>query len=119
MDAWGQLIHGTPKHENSPILAEAVAAAIEPSSVPMGEAIVLRFEPLPEWPVDERLWRVLVTRPPNDEVHEAEWTIGASEAGDILVEIATNRLPLDVEFHVWVRTPSGDVLFAPFLLYPY
>jgi hypothetical protein len=120
MDTWGQLIHGTPKHENSPILAEAVAAAgIEPSPAPMGEPILLRFDPLPEWPSDERLWRIVVTRPPHDEVLEAEWTVGGSDAGDILVEIATNRLPLDEELHVWVRTPSGDLLFAPFLLYPY
>jgi len=120
IDAWGNLIHGTPKRENSPILSEAVAAeGIGPTPAPMGEPIVLRFDPLPEWPTDRELWRVVVTRPPHDEVLEADWTIALSEDGDILIEIATNWLPLNEELHVWVRTPSGDLLFAPSLLYPY
>ena len=120
MDAWAQLIHGTPKHENSPILSEAVAAqGIEPTSVPMGEPILLRFDPLPEWPADPGLWYVLVTRPPVDETLDADWTLDTMESGDLAVEIDVRGLPLDEPIHVWVRTPSGDVLFAPFLLYPY
>jgi len=120
MDAWAQLVHGTPKYENSPILSESVAPLdVEPTVRPMGEPIVLRFDPLPEWPINERLWRVLVTRPPTDEILEAEWTINPAADGATLVVIAVNRLPLDEEIHVWVRTPSGDVLFAPFTLYPY
>ena len=63
--------------------------------------------------------RVVVTRPPQDEVLEAEWTLGEDDDGSVVVEVAANRLPLNVEIHVWVRTPSGDLLFAPFLLYPY
>jgi len=120
MDAWGNLIHGTPKHENSPVFAEAVAAEdIGPTSAPMGEPILVRFDPLPEWPADERMWRVVVTRPPLDEVLEAEWSLIEADDGAILVEVAVNRLPLNEEIHIWARTPSGDVLFAPFLFYPY
>ena len=119
-DGWANLIHGTPKHENSPILSDAVAAqGFRVTRHPMGEQIVLRFDPLPEWPADKRLWRVLVTRPPWDEILEADWSIGVGEDGDLLVEIAVNGLPLDQEIHAWVRTPSGDLLFAPFKLYPY
>jgi len=119
-DAWGDLIHGTPKHENSPVLSEAVAAqGLEATRHPMGEPIHLWFDPLPEWPADVALWRILVTRPPSDEILETDWSLSVAEAGDVLLEIAVNWLPLDEEIHVWVRTPSGDLLFAPFLLYPY
>jgi len=120
MDAWGQLIRGTPKYENSPILADAVSShGIEPTSHPMGEPILLRLDPLPEWPADDRLWRIVVTRPPNDQILDAEWSIGNAQDGALVAELDASRLPLDEEFHVWVRTPSGDLLFAPFLLDPY
>ena len=120
MDAWAQLIHGTPKHENSPILAAAVEAqGIEPTAHPMGEPIVLRFDPLPEWPADAHLWRVVVTKPPADEIIEAEWSLVVGDDGDLRLELAIHRLPLDQDIHVWVRTPSGDLLFAPLVLYPY
>ncbi|MFC2078130.1 Ig-like domain-containing protein, partial [Candidatus Bipolaricaulota bacterium] len=120
MDAWGNLIHGTPKHENSPILSEAVASqGLEAIRHPMGEPILLRFDPLPEWPTDRALWHVLVTGPPADEILEAEWTISLAEDGTILIEIVPNRLPLNEEIYVWARTPSGDLLFVPYLLYPY
>ena len=62
---------------------------------------------------------MLVTGPPTDEILEAEWVISPAADGTTLVVIAVNRLPLNQEVHVWVRTPSGDVLFAPFTLYPY
>ncbi len=120
IDARGDLIHGTPKNENSPILSEAIKAqGIEPMSRPMGEPILLRFGAISEWPADRALWHVAVTRPAADTVLEAEWTITAEESGDLIVEVTTNTLPLNEELHVWVRTPSGDLLLAPVLLYPY
>jgi len=61
----------------------------------------------------------MVTRPPDDEVLETDWSIDLSEDGDITIEVAVNRPPLNMDLHIWVRTPSGDLLFAPVLLYPY
>ena len=117
-DAWANLIHGTPKHENSPVLSEAVAKrGFEVTRHPMGEPIVLRFDPLPEWPADETLWRVLVTRPPSDEVLEADWTLEATDSGGIAVRVFTNGFRIG-EILVWVRTPSGDVLVAPISINP-
>ena len=119
MDAWGNLIHGTPKRENSPILSDAVAAqGFEATRHPMGEPIELRFDPLPEWPIGERLWHVVVTTPALDEVQMAEWTVERADDGDTIVRIASNQLPITL-VHMWVRTPSGDLLFAPVELYPY
>jgi len=120
MDAWANLIHGTPKHENSPILSEAVAAqGIEPTRHPMSEPILLRFDALPEWPAARGLWYVVVTHPTSDTVLKPTWTIRTEESGGLAIEVAANALPINEEIHVWVRTPSGDLLCAPVLLYPY
>ena len=62
---------------------------------------------------------VLVSRPALDEIFEVEWTTRVVETGEILVEVATNLLPPSAEIYVWIRTPSGDVLFVPVVLYPY
>ena len=120
IDASGDFIHGTPKNENSAVLSDEVAArGITPISHPMGEPIVLRFEADSEGAADRALWHLVVTRPATDTVLVPEWRMTAQESGGLMVEVATNELPLNEEIHVWVTTPLGELLLASVLLYPY
>jgi len=117
-DAWGDFIHGTPKAENSIILSEVVRPlGFAPVRHSTEERIVLRFNPRPEWPVDSALWQVLVTRPGPEYVAEVEWTIEVADSGDTEIRVSLEGLR-NGEIYVWVRTPSGDVLIAPFGIGP-
>ena len=67
----------------------------------------------------QQLWHVVVTQGINDDVLPVEWDVIKQEDGSIAVIIQTNRLPLNTTVYVWVRTPTADVLFVPYLVYPY
>ncbi|MCK5248244.1 hypothetical protein KAR02_15165, partial [Candidatus Bipolaricaulota bacterium] len=119
-DAFGNLLHATPGVANSPIMAQAIRdLEYGPTSHPVGEPIVIPFEDRPLWSDDSQLWHVVVTQSINDDILPAEWDVIKQEDGSIAVTIQTNRLPLDTTLYVWVRTPTADVLFVPYLLYPY
>ncbi|MFC2106374.1 Ig-like domain-containing protein, partial [Candidatus Bipolaricaulota bacterium] len=119
-DAFGNLLHGTPGAANSPIMAQAIQDLdYGPTSHPMGEPIVIPFEDRPLWSDDSLLWHVVVTQGINDDVLPAEWDVIKQEDGSIAVIIRTNKLPLNTTLYVWVRTPAADVLFVPYVMYPY
>jgi hypothetical protein len=80
---------------------------------------VIVFENRPLWVAEARLWSVTVTQGIQDEVVAAQWDVTGQEDGSTAVTIQTNTLPLNTELHVWVRTPTGDVLFASYVLYPH
>jgi hypothetical protein len=118
LDVWGDFVHGTPKRENSPILSEAVTSQGLTATVHViGDLVELRFDALPEWPADDALWRVLVLRSPSDEVVDTDWALGVTDNGDIAIRILVDGLTHG-EIHVWVRTPSGDLLVAPISISP-
>ncbi|MCK4571220.1 hypothetical protein KAT84_04630, partial [Candidatus Bipolaricaulota bacterium] len=118
-DAFGNLLQGTPKVTNSPILDLAVQGfAFDVSSYPVGVPIVILFGDDAIYPADPQLWNVVVTSG-NGDVQPAAWDVGKVEGGDTNVTVFTSLLQLDVRLHLWIRTPTGDVLFAPILVYPY
>lgn len=113
-------IHGTLGAANLPILGSLVASSsIEPSSHPAGEPILIQLDGAILWPSDPQLWHVVATRGMDDQVLPIEWTVISVGIDSVAVIIQTNLLPLDSEFAIWVRTPTGDVLVATYLLYPY
>ncbi|TFH07031.1 MAG: lamin tail domain-containing protein, partial [Candidatus Atribacteria bacterium] len=113
-------LHGTPKRPNSPLLSrDAEGLRVEPTSHPVGEPFVIPFEARPEWPVDSTAWHVVVTMPGSEVAIPVEWMIEELTTGEPQVIVQTSILPLNVTLYLWVRTPTGDVLFAPYLLYPY
>ncbi|MFC2082459.1 Ig-like domain-containing protein [Candidatus Bipolaricaulota bacterium] len=119
-DAFGNLISGTPRQPNSPLLAGIADASIyAPLLHPMGESILLAFDNSTLWPADLALWHVVVTRDVSDEIFGIEWDVVSQEDGSTLITLQSNQLPLNVPISIWVRTPTGGVLFAPYLLYPY
>jgi len=120
IDAFGNLVHGTPSQPNSPLLAESLSGFDYASiQVPMGEPIVLSFGDPVLRPADERLWHVVVTQGPRDEVLEVVWAASEQVDGSTAIVIQSNALPLNTTLNVWVRTPMGEVLFVPIFLYPY
>jgi hypothetical protein len=119
-DAFGNLLHGTPKVANSPILAE-VADGISDEAVrtPAGEPIQLPFIANPLWSADPELWRVVITRALRDDVLPAAWEVVEQTDGSTSILVQSHLLPLNVPLYLWVRTPTGEVLLAPILLDPY
>jgi len=115
-DAWANFIHGTPKAGNSPILSEvATTQGLGATRHLMEEPIVLQFEPRLEWPVDDALWQVLVTRPDSEHVVDVQWTLEVGDTGDPEIHVSSDDFRSG-ELDIWVRTPSGDVLIAPYLI---
>ncbi|MFC2082458.1 Ig-like domain-containing protein [Candidatus Bipolaricaulota bacterium] len=118
-DAFGNLIHGTPGTFNSPRLDLISVPDGEAATVhPVGEPIVVEIESEAIWSSDLSLWHVTVLQSGEGVQLEAAWSV-TQIAGTMVVTIQTNTLPMNVELGVWIRTPTGGVLFAPYLLYPY
>jgi hypothetical protein len=115
-DAFGNLLHGTPKCANSPILSRsAETAGLVPTIHAAGDPLVASFEMRPLWPAVPELWHVIVTQD-DDAVLSVDWTVALRDNGSTVVTLQTMGLPLNTPLGLWIRTPTGEVRFTPFLL---
>ena len=112
LDAFGDLIHGTPKQLNSPTL-DVIAQTYEDRLV-LASAVVPTVFTVPagaDVPTDESLWYVVVTSR-DGVIQPATWTVDTAPEGAAAVMIHSTMLPRHETLHVWIRTPMGRVFFA-------
>ena len=108
LDAWGNLIWGTPKQGNSPAPVGLVATlAVDPVGIIQGDALAVPLTAQVTWPADPVLWRVLALTAAGT-VAKASWTVEAT-LSEVVVTVETGLLPIG-PVSIWVRTPTGDVL---------
>ena len=120
VDGFGNLIHGTPRQPNSPILpGYSQQIGLLASSLPMGEPITIELNINTLSPADSALWMMIVTQEGLRDPYHPEWQVQDVANEKAVVTIDTSTLPLDASLEVWVRTPTCDVLLLPVLLYPY
>jgi hypothetical protein len=115
-DAFGNLLHGTPKCANSPILSRsAETAGLVPRIHAAGDPLVMSFDMRPLWPAVPELWHVIVTQD-DDDVPAVDWTVTLRDDGSTFVTLQTMGLPSNTLLGLWIRTPTGEARFTPFLL---
>ena len=119
LDAFANLMHGTPGKTNSPILpGYALRAGLPATSLPMGEPILIDLNANPMWPDEPALWMVTATQEGILDPHQTTWQIEEAADGRLQVIVQTNTLPVDAPLEMWIRTPTGDVLLVPLQLRP-
>ena len=117
-DAFGDLISGTPKGVNSPILELLVRELEgEAASFPAGVSVVLTVGIDAVTPIDDALWYLVVTSS-DGTVQPAMWTVGGTPGEEASITIYSTLLPRDETLHVWMRTPRGHLFFAPIVILP-
>ena len=118
LDGMGNLIHGTPRGSNSPILADLVERErLEPATIRSGDPLSIRIETRPEWPLERGLWHVAVLDGRSSEPLAADWAIEGGTEGEAVVRVAIGRWAEGI-VHVWIRTPAGALLVALFDVVP-
>jgi len=117
-DEMANLVHGTPRAMNEPMLADLVArSGLAATLAVQTEPLRIRLETKPEWPLDAGLWYVVVIDGRSGETLPANWAIESDAEGEAVIVVSMEDGWDDV-VHVWVRTPIGTVLVAPFDLGP-
>ena len=115
-DETGNLIHGTPRRMNSPVLQSLVSdRGLAPVALVSGDAIVVRIALQPEWSASEGEWLIVVLDARIRAPIAADWTIEESADGVVMVRIRSDELPAG-EIHVWVRTPTGELIVATYVV---
>jgi hypothetical protein len=118
LDGMGNLVHGTPRGANSPVLSSLVKQrGLVPASVESSELVVIRIESRPEWSTTRGLWHVVALNSRSNEPLDVDWSVEDGTPGEIILHVHAVGPPSS-EIHVWVRTPSGEVLVAPITVNP-
>jgi hypothetical protein len=84
----------------------------------IGGAPVLLMVPIDAvTPIDDALWYVVVTSH-DGTAQPASWTVDGTPGDMAEIALYSTLLPRYETLHVWIRTPRGQVFFAPIVITP-